>query len=300
MAVTETEDDVAAAVPLVELSGVSRRFGSTHALRGVDFRLDEPGIVAVVGVNGSGKTTLLRTAVGLIPPTTGTIRVGGVDPWRHPERAHRIVGYVPEAPRPYPGMTVRKYLDFVATVCRTGGERAAAVDSAVRRFNLSNVLGQRCGTLSLGYRQRLALAQADITDPPVLVLDEPMNGLDPRQMSQLRNLLRTWSATRAVVLSSHLISEVQDLAREVVLLHAGRVVARFDTAPVVTATGKRLWMTEENPSAVDVVLLAGRSLALRWSDDPPGPCWRPVGERSSRSALEDLFLACLSLTEEVA
>ena len=286
--------------PRLALTEVSKRFGSTVALRGVTLELDRPGLVALVGVNGSGKTTLLRTAVGLIPPTSGTVRVAGIDPWSHPEQAHRIAGYVPEAPRPYPGMTVNRYLEFVARVCRPAADRAAAVDAAVARFNLGKVLGQRCGALSLGYRQRVALAQADILDAEVLVLDEPMNGLDPRQMTQLRDLLRTWSATRVVILSSHLIAEVQDLAQEVVVLHAGAVLARFDVASVAPGPGERLWAARDLAAeGVDVVLHppgASAAIVLRWSESAPGAGWEQVAERTSRAPLEDLFLACLALT----
>jgi ABC-2 type transport system ATP-binding protein len=282
---------------------VTKRFGATTALRDVSLELTAPGLVALVGVNGSGKTTLLRTAVGLLRPTAGSVRVAGIDPWRHPERAHRVVGYVPEAPRPYPGMTVRGYLDFAARLSQPRPQRRAAVDNAVDSFGLHKVLRQRCGALSLGYRQRVALAQADIVDAAVLVLDEPMNGLDPRQMQQLRDRLRTWSRDRIVVLSSHLVTEVADLAREVLFLHAGVLVARFDVTGDPVADDARLWAASDGVAAepADIVLRPpGTRTVLRWAADAPGGAWREVGRRSSRTALEDLFLASITLAEEPA
>ncbi|HVW34803.1 MAG TPA: ABC transporter ATP-binding protein, partial [Acidimicrobiia bacterium] len=284
----------------VELLDVSRRFGGLTALRAVNLELSRPGLVALVGVNGSGKTTLLRTLVGLLRPTSGTVRVGGVDPWRFPDRAHRFVGYVPEAPRPYPGMTVEAYLTFAARLARPRGERRAAISRAVESFGLEGVRRQRCGGLSLGFRQRVALAQLDIVDPAVLVLDEPMNGLDPRQMQQLRDRLRTWTKDRTVLLSSHLVTEVADLADEVLFLHAGRLIARFASAAEPVGDGARLWAAAEAaPEPGDVVLrpAPGRTVVVRWAEVQPGPGWREVGERSARTALEDLFLASLTLAE---
>ena len=284
----------------VRLDRVTKRFGGLTALRGVSLELTRPGVVALVGVNGSGKTTLLRTAVGLLRPTSGAVRIAGIDPWRHPERAHRVVGYVPEAPRPYPGMTVRKYLDFAARLAQPSERRRAAVERAVERFGLEKVLAQRCGGLSLGYRQRVALAQADIVDPAVLVLDEPMNGLDPRQMQQLRDRLRAWSEDRIVVLSSHLVTEVADLAQEVLFLHAGAVVARFPLGDGPVPDDARLWAAASAAAeAGDVVLEPpGRRTVVRWAAACPGGGWREVGRRSSRTALEDLFLASITLAED--
>jgi ABC-2 type transport system ATP-binding protein len=287
----------------VVLDRVTKRFGATTALRDVSLELTAPGLVALVGVNGSGKTTLLRTAVGLLRPTVGSVRIAGIDPWRHPQRAHRVVGYVPEAPRPYPGMTVRGYLDFAARLSRAPGERRAAVDGVVDRFALQKVLRQRCGALSLGYRQRVALAQADIVDSAVLVLDEPMNGLDPRQMQQLRDRLRSWSQDRIIVLSSHLVTEVADLAREVLFLHAGALVARFELSSDPVADGARLWAASNGAAAEagDVVLHPpGTRTVLRWAVTTPAGEWREVARRSSRTPLEDLFLASITLAEEPA
>jgi ABC-2 type transport system ATP-binding protein len=286
----------------VRLDRVTKRFGRLTALRDISLELTTPGVVALVGVNGSGKTTLLRTATGLLRPSSGDVRVAGIDPWRRPEQAHRVVGYVPEAPRPYPGMTVRKYLEFAARLAQPAERRQAAVERAVARFGLDKVLGQRCGGLSLGYRQRVALAQADIVDPAILVLDEPMNGLDPRQMQQLRERLRSWSKDRIVVLSSHLVTEVADLAREVVFLHAGALVARFPLGGDPVPDGARLWAASDGAAEPGDVVLAppGRLTVLRWAVADPGAGWHEVARRSARTALEDLFLASITLAEETA
>ena len=284
----------------VRLERVTRRFGRITALRDVSLELTTPGIVALVGVNGSGKTTLLRTAVGLLRPSSGDVRIAGFDPWRYPERAHRVAGYVPEAPRPYPGMTVRKYLEFAARLAQPPDRCPAAIDRAVERFGLEKVVGQRCGGLSLGYRQRVALAQADIVDPAVLILDEPMNGLDPRQMQQVRDRLRAWSRDRIVVLSSHLVTEVADLASEVLFLHGGVLVARFPLTDDPVPEDARLWAAADGPAEPGDVVLAppGRRLVLRWAGAAPGAGWREVARRSARTALEDLFLASITLAEE--
>jgi ABC-2 type transport system ATP-binding protein len=229
---------VNAAVPRVELVGVSRRFGSALALDGVSFELRPGEVLGLLGPNGAGKTTTMRIVTGFLRPSEGVVLVDGEDLWSDPVEHRARLGYMPEASALYPEMTVESYLHFWGRLRRLPRDRRrAAVAQTMRRTGLREVAGQRIGTLSRGFRQRVGLAQAVLHDPPVLVLDEPTAGLDPRQVAEARDLIARLGRTRAVLLSSHLLSEVAQLCRRVVVLDRGRVVA-VDEVAALTAQGR--------------------------------------------------------------
>jgi ABC-2 type transport system ATP-binding protein len=223
----------------VRLEGVTRRFGSTVAISDVAFELRPGEVVGLLGPNGAGKTTTMRVLTGYLRPSAGRVTVGGVDPLVDPVGARRLVGYMPESAAVPGELSVTGYLRYCARLRRVGGRRAvrAAAGRAIERAGLTGVAGQRVSTLSKGYRQRVALAQALVHDPPVLVLDEPTSGLDPRQVADTRELIARLGRKRTVLLSSHLLGEVGQLCRRVVVLDRGRVVADSDVAGLTAAAG---------------------------------------------------------------
>ena len=240
----------------VQVAGVSRRFGRTEAVSDVTFDVEPGEVLGLLGPNGAGKTTTMRVMTGYLRPTTGHVLVKGVDMADDPVAARQYIGYMPESSAVPGEMTVIAFLRYCARLRRVPrGERQKAVANALRQAGLGGMADKRVGTLSKGYRQRVALAQALVHEPDVLVLDEPTAGLDPRQVAETRDLIAKLGRTRSVLLSSHLLSEVASLCRRVVVLDKGRVLAVADVASLTAATGTRLELrvTGDPARAVQVV-----------------------------------------------
>lgn len=209
---------------MIEIRNVSRRYGSVQALENVSLRVDKGSVLGLLGQNGAGKTTLLNILTGYLAPTEGSVLLGGYDPLLEPEMAKRHLGYLPEHPPLYDEMTVREYLCFASEL--KGVEKraiAAHVDEVMELTGLSDMRRRLIGHLSKGYRQRAGMAQALCGDPDVLVLDEPTVGLDPKQITEIRSLIRTLSRGRTIVFSSHILTEVQQLCDHVVILDHGQI-----------------------------------------------------------------------------
>lgn len=221
--------------PVLEVVDLQRSFGTVQALRGVSFTVEPGEIVGLLGPNGAGKTTAMRVLTGFLAPTGGTARVGGHDVLLEPLKARQAVGYLPEtAPVPRE-MTPRGLLDFVGAIRGMGpAERARASERVAADCGLTERLDQPIGQLSKGFRQRVGLAQALIHDPPVVILDEPTSGLDPNQIAEIRGLIRRVGERRAVLLSTHVLPEVQAVCDRVLLLHQGRLVIDGATEDVLS------------------------------------------------------------------
>jgi ABC-2 type transport system ATP-binding protein len=211
---------------MIEVANLSKRYGDLAAVRDVSFSASSGQILGFLGPNGAGKTTTMRIITGFMPATTGTVRVDGFDVFEQSTEVRRRIGYLPENPPLYNDMAVAPYLRFVAKL--KGMSRAdipAALDRALETCGLTAVRDRLLGHLSKGFRQRVGLAQALIHDPPVLVLDEPTIGLDPRQIVEIRSLIRTLGGKRTVVLSTHILPEVSQVCDKVVIINDGRIVA---------------------------------------------------------------------------
>ena len=209
---------------MIEIRNVSRRYGSVQALKNVSLTVEKGSVLGLLGQNGAGKTTLLNILTGYLAPTSGQMLVDGHDPLLEPAEAKRCLGYLPEHPPLYDEMTVREYLRFVSEL--RGVERRAIpahVDEVMELTGLTDMRSRLLSHLSKGYRQRAGMAQALCGDPEVLVLDEPTVGLDPKQITEIRGLIRTLGKGRTIVFSSHILSEVQQLCDHVVILDRGRV-----------------------------------------------------------------------------
>lgn len=209
---------------MIEIRNVSRRYGSVQALKNVDLRVEKGSVLGLLGQNGAGKTTLLNLLTGYLAPTEGQVLLDGFDPLLQPQQAKRRLGYLPEQPPLYDEMTVEEYLHFVCELRGVAAHGIRAHAQEIMELTGLTVMRRRLiGHLSKGYRQRTGMAQALCGDPAVLVLDEPTVGLDPKQVTEMRALIRKLSHRRTIVFSSHILSEVQQLCTRVVILDRGEV-----------------------------------------------------------------------------
>lgn len=219
----------------LSVTGLHRRYGEVVALAGIDFTVASGEIVGLLGRNGAGKTTAMKILTGFVAPTEGRATVMGCDVVDDPVGVRRQLGYLPENAPLWEEMTVRDVLDFAGRVRGLGtSERARAIERAATECDIVDRLPWRVGTLSRGYRQRTGLAMALLHEPPILILDEPTTGLDPSQIAEIRSLIRRVGRTRTVILSTHILSEVQVTCDRVIILHQGRIVADGATEAVVT------------------------------------------------------------------
>ena len=220
---------------MIELCNVTKRYGAVEAVSGLSFSAPDGQIVGLLGQNGAGKTTTLNMLTGYFPPTSGEVRVDGMDMLQDPRACKRHIGYLPEKPPLYDEMTVTAYLKFVCKLREVKREAIAQhVQHITATCGLTEVAGRLVGHLSKGYRQRVGIAQALCGDPDVLVLDEPTVGLDPKQVREIRELIRQLGKTHTVIFSSHLLPEIQQLCDRVVILHKGKLVRE---APMSELTG---------------------------------------------------------------
>jgi ABC-2 type transport system ATP-binding protein len=220
---------------VIEVQHLTKRYGKITAVDDVSFRVERGEILGFLGPNGAGKTTTMRILTGYMPASEGRATVAGYDVFDHPVEAKRRTGYLPETPPLYPDMTVREYLDFVGRIKGVPpAERKSRVDAVMRRTHVDDVASRHCGKLSKGYRQRVGLAQAILHNPDVLILDEPTAGLDPKQIIETRDLIRSLAGDHTIVLSTHILPEVSQTCQRVVIINKGRVVA-VDTPAGLTA-----------------------------------------------------------------
>jgi len=211
---------------LLDVRGLSKHFGPITAVDNVSFAVDRGGVLGFLGPNGAGKTTTMRMIAGFLAPSTGTAIVCGGDVGRDPVAVKRRLGYLPEGAPLYADMTPAGFLEFVASVRGLAGEnRRRRIAEVVERMHLGPVLRQRIETLSKGFRRRVALAQAILHDPDVLILDEPTDGLDPNQKHEVRELIRNMAPSKAIVISTHILEEVEALCSRAIIIARGRIVA---------------------------------------------------------------------------
>jgi ABC-2 type transport system ATP-binding protein len=217
---------------LITAAHLTKRYGGSRvALDDVSFAIGKGEVVGFLGPNGAGKSTTLRILAGFLAPTSGTVEIAGHDVVSDSFEARRSIGYMPESAALYPEMRVIEYLRFRAELKRVPrASRSAHVDGAVHEAGVADVAHKRIAHLSKGYRQRVALADALVARPPILILDEPTAGLDPNQIREARELIRKLGSEHTVVVSTHILSEVEACATRVLLIHRGKLVSQGRTA----------------------------------------------------------------------
>lgn len=211
---------------MIKVENLIKDFGRRRAVDGVSFEVEKGTVLGFLGPNGAGKTTTIRMVAGFLAPTSGSVTVKGIDVVSNPVAAQKSIGYMPETTPLYEDMTVDSFLHFIAEVRGFyGAERDSRVDRAIERCFLQPVRNQTIDTLSKGYRQRTCLAQTLLHDPDILLLDEPTEGLDPNQKQVVRDMIREMSEKRVIMLSTHVLEEVEAICTRAIIISAGKVVA---------------------------------------------------------------------------
>ncbi len=212
---------------MIEVKDLTRYYGETRAIHNVSFKVEKGEVLGLLGPNAAGKTTAMRIITCYMPPTSGSAAVSGFDIWKDPIEIKRRIGYMPENPPLYNDMRVSEYLHFVCKIKEVPKDKVkGAIDSVVQKASLSSVYNQVIGSLSKGFKQRTGLAQALLNDPEVLILDEPTVGLDPRQIIEIRELIKSLGGDHTVILSTHILPEVEMTCERVVIINEGEVVAQ--------------------------------------------------------------------------
>lgn len=241
---------------MIEVRELSRSYGGLMAVDGVSFDIGHGEIVGLLGHNGAGKTTIMKMLTGFLEPSAGTIRIDGLDLAEHRRTVQRLIGYLPENCPLYPEQTVLDSLEYQAVLHgMPAGQRPAAIGQAIERTALGPKATALVGTLSRGYRQRLGVAQAILHAPKILILDEPTNGLDPTQIQHMRDLIRELAREATVIISTHILQEVEAVCERVLIMRGGRLA--LDSALDAIGRHPRLLVTlDRSPAEAEPVLAA--------------------------------------------
>jgi ABC-2 type transport system ATP-binding protein len=211
---------------MIEVEQLSKHFGANRAVDEISFTVAKGEILGFLGPNGAGKSTTMRMITGFIPPTAGRVRIGGADVGDAPLAARKQIGYLPENAPVYPDMTVQRYLEFCAEVRGfAGSDRQRKVAATIEKCFLAKVTYQTVNTLSKGYKQRVCFAQSILHDPEYLILDEPTDGLDPNQKHEVRQMIKTMAADKAIIFSTHILDEVDAVCSRAIIIADGKIVA---------------------------------------------------------------------------
>jgi len=236
----------------IEILNLTKFYGQQKVLDDVNLSLKPGQITGLLGPNGAGKSTLMKIMACFIPPTTGSVSVYGHDVMKDSLKVRQLVGYLPENNPLYPEMYVREFLLFIAGLYDLGKKSKPRVDELINMTGLFAESNKKIGTLSKGYKQRVGLAQALMHDPQALILDEPTSGLDPNQLTEIRNLIREIGLTRTVLLSTHIMQEVEALCQRTVIINKGKIVADDNTVNISAGIGGKEIIMVEFETAVDI------------------------------------------------
>lgn len=245
---------------MIQVIDVTKRYGQHVAVNHVNFTVDKGEILGFLGPNGAGKTTTMNIITGYISATEGTVKVEGFDILEEPEEVKKRIGYMPELPPLYMDMTVREYLDFVSHIKRIDkATKKRSMEKIMDLVKIGDVRGRLIKNLSKGYKQRVGLAQALIGSPPVLILDEPTVGLDPKQIIEIRSLIKELGKEHTIILSSHILPEVSAVCGRVIIINKGKIVASDTPENLSRRLGSagKLSMRIAGPERQVVKLLSG-------------------------------------------
>ena len=253
---------------MIKISHLVKNYGSFCAVDDISFGVEKGEVVGFLGPNGAGKSTTMNMITGYLSSTSGTVTVGGVDVLDDPLNAKRLIGYLPEQPPLYPDMTVGEYLSFAYDLKRCTYNREKHIAEICDVVKISDVRGRIIGHLSKGYKQRVGIAQALIGNPPVIIFDEPTIGLDPKQIIEIRNLIRTLGREHTVILSTHILQEVQAVCDRIIIINKGRIVADELTENISRAV--------ENTRRFNIKVSGPQRDVLSMLRNLPGICYAEV------------------------
>ena len=223
---------------MISVQNITKLYGTQKALDNVSFEVGNGQVVGFLGPNGAGKSTMMKIITCFIPQTSGSVSVCGFDVTDQSLDVKKIVGYLPEHNPLYPEMYVKEYLDFICGMYQFKGDKAKKINELIELTGLTIEQKKKIGALSKGYRQRVGLAQALIHDPKVLILDEPTSGLDPNQLAEIRSLIKTIGKEKTVILSTHIMQEVEAICDRVIIINRGQIVANENTSVLQKHRGK--------------------------------------------------------------
>lgn len=223
---------------MIEIKNLVKRFGKHYALDGISFSVDKGEIVGFLGPNGAGKSTTMNILTGFLSSDSGEVMVGGVDILDNPDKVKSLIGYLPEIPPLYTDMTVAEYMEFVYELKKCSLPKKAHLDEIAKVTKTLDVQSRLIKNLSKGYRQRVGIAQALVGDPQVIIFDEPTVGLDPKQIIETRNLIRRLGRNHTVILSTHILSEVQAVCDRIVIIEHGKIIADEKTEDITSAVNQ--------------------------------------------------------------
>ncbi len=240
----------------VKIENLTKFYGTQKALDQISLSINPGQITGLLGPNGAGKSTLMKIIACFIPPSEGSVNVYGYDVIQSSLEVRKLIGYLPENNPLYPDMYVREFLLFIAGLYNMGKSSSDRVEHLIQLTGLTTEVHKKIGQLSKGYKQRVGLAQSLIHDPQVLILDEPTSGLDPNQIIEIRNLIQEIGQTKTVILSTHIMQEVEALCKRVVIINHGKIVADEDTAILSSRVKDRTFITLEFESSIEEPLLS--------------------------------------------
>ena len=220
---------------MIEINNLVKNYGSKFALDDISFKVAKGEIVGFLGPNGAGKSTTMNILTEYLSSTSGEAKVGGIDILENPNEAKKLIGFLPEQPPLYIDMTVEEYLNFVYDIKACKLKRDAHIEEVMKVTKIDDVRHRLIKNLSKGYRQRVGIAQALIGNPPVIIFDEPTVGLDPKQIIEIRNLIRNLGKTHTVILSTHILSEVQSVCDRIIIINEGKIIADEKTESITQA-----------------------------------------------------------------
>lgn len=235
---------------MIEVSQLTKMYGTTAAIDSLNFTINKGEVVGFLGPNGAGKSTTMKIITGFMAPTSGTARVAGHDVFENPIEVKKHIGYLPETPPVYGEMLVEEYLQFVADLKKVPKfEKNKWVSRAIEKTNLGPVRRRLIQNLSKGFRQRVGIAQAIVSNPEVLVLDEPTVGLDPKQVAEIRDLIRELRGQHTIILSTHILPEVQATCERIIIINQGKIVAQdsLENLSTLQSGGRKVRLKIKNP-----------------------------------------------------
>ncbi len=286
----------------ITVRNVTKWYGQQKALDNVSFTVEEGHVTGFLGPNGAGKSTMMKIITGFLPPSAGEVRVNGLEVRAHLLEVRKMIGYLPEHNPLYPEMYVREYLHYVAGIYRLGRRSRKRVEEIIELTGLGPEQHKQIGSLSKGYRQRVGLAQALIHDPQVLILDEPTSGLDPNQIVEIRELIKKLGREKTILLSTHIMQEVEAICDRVIIIHRGRIIADESERSLVTLQKEQTHFTlqVEFSGSVPARLLEQLPKVLAVEEEGPGTftlhCEEDLREEIFRLAVrEGLTLRGLAL-----